>query len=249
MKKLTNYLYKIFQIKKSPTKFLLISTQRSGTTMLSDILDSHPEIYMTRELFKVNGDLLNTDSDNYRYYQDTMNIEKFLNQFFEKYKQYKAIGFTIMQDHLDLFPELQKYIKEQNLKCIYLERQNKVKVCLSRFKARNSGVYHSTKKQIVSKEYIDPVLLLTELNRLKTSLKILHTYAKQYHAKTIYYEALVKNKSVYLKDIQKYLNVNIMNNLTTSLKKTGSSSLKQSILNYDEIEKYLQNTEYESDLK
>ena len=230
-------------------KFLQISTQRSGTTFLSDLLASHPRIYMCRELFKVDGDTLNIDKDNYRYFMNRLSVNEFLDRYYSKYqREYDTIGFTIMLNHLQKFPEIISYAKKNNIKCIYLERKNRLSIAFSRSKARATGIYHTDK--IIHSNPITVCFndLINELEKIMTSIDILRTIADELDAYKVYYEDLDSNRVEVLNAIQSYLNTPVFENLYSPLIKTSSTKLDESIKNYHELIRKLENNSENNEL-
>ena len=229
---------------KKQGKFALISSQRSGSTLLSDYLSSHGEIYMARELFKVSGEGRNVDDDSYRFFKGS--VDAFLDAFFEsKLKDAKMVGFKIMGDQLLALPEVLSYLKKHKVTCIYLERKNVLKTYVSRMSARNKALYHTEKEIKKQRIMLDPQVILKELNSLSESLKQLRDNIKLLPVYTVYYEDLVNNKELELKGLQKYLNVNETHDLCSKLIKINSNDLNYVISNYSDIFKMIKNTEYE----
>jgi LPS sulfotransferase NodH len=238
-------LTQIFNLKKPEIKFILISTQRSGTTFLSDLLNSHPDIYMTRELFKTGGDLLNVDSDNYRYFSDQLDVESFLDRFFDKHMLgHHAVGFTIMHNHLLQHPKIIPYTHDNNVKCIYLERSNRLKIAVSRLKARSTGIYHSTTKTPNQPIRIDMEKLMSELEVIDNSIIQLRKLAHKCNALEVLYETLQNNEEKSLEKIQQFLSISFRTNLNSPLQKTNNDDLQIAVENYDELSRRLQSTNY-----
>jgi hypothetical protein len=202
---------------------------------------------MTRELLKTRGDTLNTDQDNYRYYKNSMDLQEFLDRFYGQYiSKYQAVGFTVMYDQLQQYPELLSYLKENSIKCIYLERTNRVKTVLSRLKARSTGVYHTTGEAEKYRHIdIDIDKALQELKILDETIMNLRMISEEFHALGITYEQLQKNSSDVLEKVQSYLSVPLDHNVSSQLKKTNDDDLKRAIVNYDEFSKVLHGTPYE----
>ena len=245
MKKFLNLLKKPFSQNKQSTNFVIISTQRSGTTYLTQLLNSHTEIHMGSELFKMSEDLANVDDDNYRYAEKNRTAQKHLNDFYLKYgKSNLAVGFTLMHRQLMQNPKILSYIKENNILCIYLERENQLKTVISRLKARDTSLYHTTKNLNKEAFEIDLNSLVKELDVLDKSIIDLRALVKELPLITVTYESLQQNQDNTLKTIQEFLNLPYQQNLSSTLKKTNSDNLQSIIKNYSEVEKVLQATSY-----
>ncbi|WP_415407446.1 sulfotransferase [Sulfurovum sp. CS9] len=246
MKKSINYFKKTFQNKNHNQAFVVISTQRSGTTFLAQLLNSHPNIHMGKELFKTDKNLLNVDNDNYRYSDKGTSVKKHLDSYYAKYGQtYQAVGFTVMYLQLQQNPDILTYIKENNIPCIYLERRNQLKTVISRLKARETGIYHTTDTvEADQSSSIDTELLLKELKILDETILQLGTITEDLSTLTITYESLQLEQNKTLESVQRFLSLPIVTHLNTTLQKTNSDDLASSITNYDEVKALLQTTPF-----
>ncbi len=245
MKKYFNLLKVHFHKNKTNSRFILIGTQRSGTTYLSDLLNSHPYIYMGQELFKTEKDKINVDEDNYQNFIKTKDVVQFLDDYFhERLDGNSAVGFKIMLNHLEQFPEIIQYIKDKKIKCIYLERQNQLKIALSRFKARETQLYHTTITPNQQKIEIDDEILLSELQLINTSIKKLRKLSRTLNCHHVAYEPLVADKEKEMKKLLSYLKVQYFDGLSSSLKKINSDKIADIVLNYEDLKNALSGTRF-----
>ncbi len=245
MKKLVKPLKNLFGTKEKKNCFIVIGTQRSGTTYLGDLLSSHEQIHMGQELFKVEKNKINVDDDNYGYFLKEKSVDKFLDDFYEKrLTNNNAAGFKIMLNHMERFPEVLEYIHKKKIKCIYLERANQLKIALSRLKARKTQVYHSTEPIKHQSLKIDPDNLLTELHTIRESVEKLRQISKQAGCYELTYESLVKDKNSEMKYLLEYLDVSYAEELESSLNKINSDTISDIVSNYDEIKEILYHTEF-----
>lgn len=229
-------------ILQKKTKFILLSTQRSGTTLLSEYLDSHNDIYMGKELFKTSGEGRNKDVDSYHAEEP---VNTFLDRYYRsRLKGVKACGFKIMMDQIDKYPEVLMYIKKNNIPCIYLKRNNILDTAVSRLIARQRKIYHIDKAISLEPENIDIQLLIKELNTLDTTCAKLQEISSQLNVKNVSYDDLVRNKNTTLTEILDFLNISQKSTLNTTLQKINPTDLQFSVRNYAEIEKAIQNTKY-----
>jgi len=245
MKKLIESFKNLFGMDEKKNRFIVIGTQRSGTTYLGDLLSSHQQIHMGQELFKVEKNKINVDDDNYGYFLKEKSVDQFLDDFYEKrLANNNAAGFKIMLNHMERFPEVLEYIHKKKIKCIYLERANQLKIALSRLKARKTQVYHSTEQIKHQSLKIDPDSLLTELHAIRQSVEKLRQISKQTGCYELTYESLVKDKNNEMKHLLKYLDISYTGELDSSLKKISSDIVSDIVSNYDEIREMLSDTEF-----
>lgn len=215
-------------------KFVLIGTQRSGTTLLTEYLASHPDVYMGRELFKMTGEGLNVDADGYRDVE--MPVEAYLDAYYaRRSKGVLACGFKVMADQLQQFPEITAYLRRHGVLCLYLKRINVVETALSRLLARQRNVYHIDRETAFSPEKIDVQALLNEVYRIEETYEYLRQTAADLPAKTLFYEALVKQKQPAMDDVSDFLGVKRTTGLSSRLQKINSKDWPDVISNYDEV--------------
>ena len=232
------------RVKDRKTRFVLISIQRSGSTLLTDYLASHHDIYMAKELFKMSGEGLNVDADGYRYSE--LPISEYLDDFYKlKGRGYDACGFKIMLDQLEKYPEIIDYVKQHNIFCLYLERRNILKTYISRISARGGKLYHTEKDIAVNPVFLQADVIENNLDTIKLTLEKIHYLIQNMHSQTVYYEDLVKNPLVTLEKVQVFLCVKKQKKLISKLKKINIDDLNKTISNYKEIYlKLITNNDY-----
>ena len=224
----------MFRVKARKTKFVLISIKCSGTTLVSEYLNSHPDIFMAKELFKVSGDGRNIDAGEYR--NSNLTISKFLDEFYARGSEgNKACGFKLTLDQIERFREIQEYLIQNKIACIYMERSNILKTYVSRMSSRTSNIYHTDSDINIAPVILDADIVKKDLDDISCQITMAKTLVKQLKNLTIIYEDLIKNTSIELRRIQKYLNVKRHNDLTIELKKINVDELNYAIANYSEI--------------
>jgi len=132
------------------TKFLMISSPRTGSNLLTGMLDAHPEIIAHYELFHKQA-VYYSDKYGHEWIKD-YNVEKrdkdpasFLEFIYSQRLNTKAkcIGFKIFDEHnMALLEEL---IADPKVKKIILKRDNLLMSFLSKLEAEKSGVFFETK--------------------------------------------------------------------------------------------------------
>lgn len=136
-------------------KFVVLSTQRTGSTMLIHLLNSHPAVLCPGEIFfpgsgseyALNKYVRSSFSRRFRHQVvRPALVREFLDRFFAQ-EPYQAIGFKYMYSqarHVPrLYPSVPRYIRENKLAIIHGVRRNKLKVLLSRIASKSSGVYRA----------------------------------------------------------------------------------------------------------
>jgi len=158
--------------------FITITTQRSGSTWLMSLLNSHKDLIVFEELFEIfypkKMHLISNWKD-YKYEKNNMIpfypyktykgakrplvTFKYLNQI-EMQSKRETIGFKLMYNQLEIYPEIWLKIILGNYKIIHLVRENYLDVIISRENAwgkNGNNIVHN-------KEYTDVKLVPIHLN-------------------------------------------------------------------------------------
>jgi LPS sulfotransferase NodH len=166
-------------------KFIILGFQRSGTSWLETMLNSHPEILCLGELFYfasgripfLNPRGRKTDYS-YRKYVETsrrnrmmhfLNRKKAVFECLENvYSDQKnnAIGFKLMYDQAKTFSRVVSYIENKQIRVLHLVRKNVLKTMISLYSAKNRKLYHTTKQITLDKIHLPTRFLLYRMKRL-----------------------------------------------------------------------------------
>jgi len=239
------------------TKFIILATQRTGSTFLWRYLNSHPQIRAHGEVF------YRKDKFSYReYYNSSLKkklfhfffqkkvIFSYLDEFFVPLYGEKAIGFKLMYSQLKKYPSIEEWIFLRKPHIIHLIRKNVLKIIVSRETAKLRKLYHLEKNSNMSikpiKVTLDPKKLIKEIKEILSDVeKHRKKYAQLPFYLEIKYEDFFQNKEKNTKKILEFLNVKYIFPLEESLKKINPDSLKELIENYTEVVNHLKGTPYE----
>ncbi len=226
------------------TKFIVLTTQRSGSSYLCSLLDNHPGISCTQEVFLPR----NTNEITYRTWrtasigrelkhwfkrQDAVNA--YLAQLYGKQPSLQAFGFKLMYGQAKRYPEVVDWCGRNNVRVVHLIRQNALKMVVSRHVAQKRGVYLSTRT-------MDPVTVSIDTRRLIHQLQQSDRLVQRHRelfsdlpCLEVSYEAMMADRDRQLQDILTFLDCEVNLHLSTELVKTSSDSLASLIENYDEV--------------
>ncbi len=238
------------------TKFIVLSTQRSGSTFLVTSLSSHPRIHCYEELFLHT----NHDPEAYLTYR-TANMGRRLTHLFQR-KQLidkylldiyspngnntQAVGFKLMYPQIRQLPEIVDLVKEQNIKVIHLIRQNTLKVIASHQAAKKRKLYHITRPlDCISKVHLTPRKVKSSLVYLTQQVQMYRQVFANNPYLEVTYESFVANRDYETQRILKFLQIEPFVPLTSPLVKINPESLSDLIENYDEIVRILRGTTFE----
>ena len=121
-----------------PLRFIIFGIQRTGTIFLTQMLDSHPQILCIGEAFqdvdtpchhkfKIQRYRTYVADSFFRKLKNRLmkhrSIKSYLNKVFSS-NSFKAIGFKLMLNQLELHPELINYLRSYNFKVVHIVRNN-----------------------------------------------------------------------------------------------------------------------------
>lgn len=247
--------------KHSPIKFCILTTQRSGSLWLIDLMDSHPEIKAFKELFRIKKPNNIWSDQNlpdfmsfYEFQRTHLGIRPFktfnyLKSIIDDYPiSYHAIGFKLMYNQVMVHPELLPKLVSDRYQIIHLVRNNYLDTVLSKINAKQKRIVHPTADIKVSANHLDPKALLRELNQqdwtVKTARKLLQALPNP--SIEVTYESLCLDKEKVLNEITQFLGIST-DQITyqSELKKINKGTYRDKISNYEEIEKVLSGTKFE----
>lgn len=235
------------------SNFIILTSQRTGSTLFWRYLDQHPSIGVFGELllktsrkdesYKAFKNL--TLNSKIRHLFDKKNsVDQFLNKVFSSDKPVQSIGFKLMYDQIN--KPIDKWINNNEIKIIHLVRRNTLKVILSLKTAKKRKLYHSTGKEKIEKVNIKlkPKKTLKEIETIQKNIK---KYRELYLKKDyieIFYEDFVEDMNKQAQEIFSFLGLNPFKCSTIPLKKINPDSIQAIVDNYDEIETFFKKTKY-----
>lgn len=245
------------------TQFIIFTTQRSGSTVITRTLDEHPEIFCAGELFHEIDDIHHPEwhfsswgfSENNKKLRKIDKIINYpnirlrgvphLKKFFSAdAKGESARGFKLMISQKRSMPHVWNYLKENNTKAIVLIRKNVFNTGLSRLRKDVTRLPHVEREKSVSHEkiYIPPAKLLRHMTFLQKVNDELIELTESMDRLIIYYEDFARWDEL-MEKLCRFLNVEVVP-LPPALKKIGSKNWKLEVSNPEEIEKLLIENNY-----
>ncbi|HXL57512.1 MAG TPA: sulfotransferase [Chitinophagaceae bacterium] len=242
--------------------FIIFTTQRSGSTVLTRTLDEHPEIFCAGELFHENNDIHHPEwhfpswalSEKNRTLRKIDRIINYPNlrlraiphikKFYKNTNKHeKARGFKLMITQMRAMPFLWNYLKQNNVKVIVLIRKNIFKTALSRLRKDETGVPHVTKAPPGNtKLRISPEKLLKRLHSLEKANRQLLNFSEGMDRIVLYYEDFNQWNDM----LNKVFNFLQVSNVTLQpvLSKLSTKDWREEVKNYSEIEKLMKQNNY-----
>ncbi len=236
------------------TKFLILTTQRSGSTHLTQLLGTHPNITTYSEIFNESAigwgrwkPTYATPSHRALFYFRNIFPQYFLKHYiYKKYpNQIQAVGFKVMYSQLERFPSLIPYLISQNVQMLHLKRTNLLDVYVSLKRSEVANIWHTTTASRPN------VRLYIEINECREFFEKQHNLQMYYsklvsNAKTITvsYEQIHAHEQREIEKIESFLRVQPMP-LHSIFHKMNDLPHHTTIVNYDELSNAFKKTQWE----
>jgi LPS sulfotransferase NodH len=257
----------MMKVEDTKINFCVLATQRSGSTWLISLLESHPQIKAFSELFV--GEIFAHPSDEYLPWSDE-SLSLFyefqkanpgirLSQIFRYFEtlsyypgNHRAIGFKLMYSQLAKRPEILLKLILGRYKVINLVRENPLDIIISKANMQRTGSPHFKQEQALQAIELPPALLLKELKKQNTKTELVRTLLNflPLEVLNITYESLCENRSTVFASILNFLEVEDSKiDLNSKLKKISKGRYSQKIANFEEVKATLAGTKFQQFLQ
>ena len=242
------------------TNFVVLSTQRSGSTWVVDMLESHPRVVAYSELFMHGGEGKpkwggEKDLPYWQTYSRGKNrvtkpywLWKYLDQAFREREGIDAIGFKLMYSQLTRISRpLMPMLWLKRVRIIHLIRRNALDVVLSKEAgAARGGRLHARDGNNVEQVRLklDTDTLLRRITLHERAIAGARVRFKKVGLpyNEVVYEDLAADESGFA-DLFRFLGVD-PEPVTSSLQKLNPTSHEELIENYGEVRDALEGTEF-----
>jgi len=231
------------------SNFVVLTTQRTGSSMFMDVLNGYPDIEGHMELFldqKRTSPGIAGANDLIRYFEwkdlnfsfRPFSVWKYLSKLYAKTP---TVGFKLMYSHLRNYPDILPYLIFKKIKIIHLVRRNYLDIIISEKIAELTGKSHTIDKAEVNSEklFLDPVSTLNKVLKLDSNTqKIRRLISKlvMCNRLEVYYEDVVNDPVTTLRKVKQFLDIDISaDQIQSNLKKRQTKKKSEIISNYDEI--------------
>ncbi|KAJ1397417.1 Sulfotransferase domain [Sesbania bispinosa] len=237
--------------------FCIVSMQRSGSGWFETFLNSHINISSNGEIFSV-GNRRENVSSILNIMDKVYNLDWFTSA--SKNECSAAVGFKWMlnQGLMENHKEIVEYFERRRVSAIFLFRRNILRRMVSvlansydkdakPLNGTHKSHVHSMMEAKILARYrprINITLLIPELKQTEETAAKAIAYFKNTRHIVLYYEDLVNNRTK-LKDVQEFLRVPYRD-LESRQVKIHTGSLSKQIQNWDEVQKALTGTPYQS---
>jgi hypothetical protein len=242
-------------------RFLVLAGRRSGTTLLVECLDSHPDIECRKDVFSIRR--------RWRYFQVDVKsglfypfrtaslqrridyilrrrrlIESFLAETFAP-AGLKAKGIRLSYEQARKYPDVLPWILENNVPVVHLIRENGLKAVVSHFTAKKRGFAHATSMVERVTLNLPPGELMAFLMKREREVERYRALFRDRPYCEISYESFLVRKDEETRRLLDFLGIDRYIPLTSRLVKQNPDSLREILENYDEIARTLRGTPFE----
>lgn len=236
-------------------KFIVLTTQRTGSTLLWRYLDLCPEVDAHGEIFLKSMKRPDSYSSFIKTYKlgfvlnflaKRKMISKYLDELCTISKDKKAVGFKLMYNQNNDI--LKRIIRENDFHIIHLIRRNYLKVIISRETARIRSLYHVTENVAINtaKIKLDSSDILEKLLEIKNEVIENRKEFGQLKYVELFYEDFILEKDLETKNILEFLGLKNqdLKGEEFPLKKINSDKIEDVLENYNEIEAVVKESEF-----
>ena len=228
-------------------KFCVVSAQRSGSTWLIQLLNSHHQIKtFNAEPFLQQENWFDDVFVPYHHFKQNSTDSRFQTMFkyldiLEEYdsEPHDIIGFKIMYNQIKEYPEFLIKILLDKYRIVHLVRRNHLDVLISGSVAKQYGVYHVKKATSgIRAVTIETASLIDRLDYFENRYRLFKSLLKIFPLPVleVNYESLAKNKNETLKLIADFIQADSQSlTLDSKLKKVNSGSYQEKIANYEQV--------------
>jgi len=229
--------------------YIILTTQRTGSSMFMDTLNGYPDTEGHMELFldhKRSAPPLAGENSYPRYCEWIENksalrpfsVWRYLSGL---YSRKASTGFKLMYSHVRNYPDSLPYLFFKRTKIIHLIRKNYLDIILSEKIAEMTGKSHTTDTSEENSNliYLDPMLTLDRIKKLDSNTKNMRRIISALFtcpSIEIYYEDILSDRFQTFEKVQSFLGIDqTAQQVESSLKKRQTKAKSEVISNYDEI--------------
>ena len=222
------------------TRFVILSVQRSGSTMLIHDLRCHPGVGCYGEVYR----RANTSPASYRAYRAALPWRPagaHLDRLFDRPEQ--AVGFKIMYNQLRL-PSLKSALRRRDVKIVHLVRDNVLKQLVSHLVASRRQIFASTEP--VAPTQVDCPIdgLLDALEGKQREIERHRRWCLTFDHVELRYEALLADRQEQHRRLLTFLAVDPSVPLDGGRVKLNPDQLEGVVANYGQVVEALSGTRF-----
>ena len=237
-------------------KFVVLTSSRTGSTWLIDLLNSQEGVDAHGELFlhhPRSSPAIAGRADFRRFVEihgasRLARVPRVLSYLNELYRTPRTTGFKLMYSQLREYPEILPYLVLRRVKIIHLMRRNHIDVIVSEELARRTGESHAIvgTDADIPMVHLDPTTLIERINQLREKSEHVRLLLRLLCCQDleVSYESLLDGHHELIR-ILSFLDVSRpATDAQSSLAKRGGRNHRKAIVNYEEIKQLLSSTRF-----
>ena len=239
---------------RRPTPFVVLATQRTGSSWVASMLSSHPAVLTNVELFDPRGE----EPPYFAEYAREHSVGRdplararlcfaYLNEIYLPEPGLDAVGFKLMYGQARRNAAVVAYLLARRVRIVHLVRSNLLDIVVSRETAGARGRFHSSEADAAPVTVcLDPPTVAARLAALDRHVRVVRRLLRLARSPTIEvtYEHLVADRGGFVA-ILHFLGVeNAHRPLSSDFRKINPFGKRETIANYDEIRAVLNSTRF-----
>ena len=237
----------LFWSRYPKNKYIILTQSRSGSALLATLLAQHPDVFR-------DGEILNTNKKNYKikYPKLYLKARSRIARSAKKGVYGCKIKYHHLSDHCNFsHARVKSFIKElhsEGWKIIYLRRNNVLRKSVSSIAGRQRGYRHVRKEhgKALEKIWVDCDELLVSLRASERRIENDQDVLQDVPHLLVDYENDLLDASKHdqtCKRVFKFIGISDAK-VQSKFRRTSSDDLSNTIENYNEVKKFLNNTKY-----
>lgn len=236
-------------------KFAVITSSRTGSTWLIDLLNLQPGVSAHGELFLGQPRLspaLAGRNDVPRFIETAaadqgMRVRKVFRYLDALYMSNAKTGFKLMYTQLRSYPEILAYFALRSVRIVHLLRANALDAVVSEELARLTGASHVRADEVrdVPQVVIDTTTLVDRLSSRRNASRKARVLVclSRCPAIEVTYEKLVAQCGEFAR-VCEFLGVSHVEGVASHLQKRGTGRHRDAIANYEEVRSVLRSSRF-----
>lgn len=234
-------------------QFILLSTPRTGTNLIVEMLNSHPDCLAGYELFSE----VDIENNHLAWYLDNVTLDspalcelrrrdpvRLIEELhaLSVARGFKASGFKLMYYQAEDQPAVRDYLLQNSaIRVIHVKRHNRLRRLVSMRQAMASGDW-----RVVAGQRIAPQPVRLSLEEIAWDIAEVKRYEREYgvlddtqRVLHLYYEEMVQDIPGTARQLWSFLGLRAWSSVKIETLKTGTATLRQSIANYAELQEQI----------
>ena len=240
-------------------QFVILTTERSGSTWVQLMLHSHPDILCFGEAlhlkyptfsrpYSTDFPLTYLGFENHSLRQKVLSwiwpersVQEYISQLYEAGAAYRAVGFKTHYYQAEKRRGSLSVLSKTKTKFIHLIRKNALQCVVSKEISRRTKVYNSETELEQIRLALDPAFVIRKMQERQAIVRKYRERLSKEDCLEVYYEELFSDPESAFNPILDFLQVPPAP-LSSSVVKLNKEPLKHILLNYDEVIAEVQNS-------